>query len=108
MRNCDEFSQRPTWRLACAFSLLALLLELNLKGPLWAVSGPGGVIVDFVLRSVAWLYVFGLCGLSVWLAIRAMRVSRDEGDRVGARWSVVALAIAAVTIALAWHAYRVS
>ena len=99
---------RPTWRVACIFSLLALLLAVNLTRTLWTVSGPRGVMLEFVLKSVAWLYVFGLCGLSMHLGVGALKASRHERDRAGARWSIIALIIAVLTIVLTYHAYRVS
>ena len=75
----DRF--RPTWRVACTFSLLAAAIAVNLTDTLWAVSGPISSMVEFVLRYIIWFYAFGLCALSMYLAVTALRGDREEGKR---------------------------
>ncbi len=98
---------RPTWRMACTFSLLAAALAVNLTDTLWAVSGPIGHMVEFVLRYIIWFYAFGLCALSLYLAVTALRRGHEEGKRAETRWSLLALAIAALTTVLTLYAYGI-
>ncbi len=101
----DRF--RPTWRVACTFSLLAAAIAVNLTDTLWAVSGPISSMVEFVLRYIIWFYAFGLCALSMYLAVTALRGDREEGKRAETRWSLLALAIAVLTTVLTLYAYGI-
>jgi len=96
---------RPTWRMACTFSLLAAAVAVNLTDTLWTASSPVGNMIEFVLRYIVWFYTFGLCALSLYLAVTALRRDREEGKRAETRWSILALALAVFTTALTLFAY---
>jgi len=96
---------RPTWRMACTFSLLAAAVAVNLTDTLWTASSPVGNMVEFALRYIIWFYAFGLCALSLYLAATALRRDREEGKRAETRRSLLALAIAVLTTVLTLYAY---
>jgi hypothetical protein len=91
--------------MACAFSLLAAALAVNLTDTLWAVSGPISSMVEFVLRFLVWLYTFSLCALSLYLAITALRRGHKEAKQAETRWSLLALAIAVLATVLSLYSY---
>ena len=99
---------RATWRTACVFALLALVLGVNLANATWTISGPEGVIIETVIKFLAWLYILALCGLSLHLGVRALRRYRQQGDRAGTRMSLIALVVAVLVILLTYRAYWTS
>jgi uncharacterized membrane protein YhaH (DUF805 family) len=98
----------PTWRTACVFALLALVLGINLANAAWTIPGPEGVIIEAVIKFLAWLYILALCGLSLSLGVRALRRYRQQGDRAGTRMSLVALIIGVLVVLLTYRAYWTS
>lgn len=91
--------------MACTFSLLAAAVAVNLTDAIWAASGPIGNMIEFALRYMVWFYAFGLCALSLYLAVTALRRYHEEGKRAETRWSLLALAIAVLTTVLTLYTY---
>ncbi len=89
-----------TWRVACTFSLLAMLTMIALLSGDWPFTGPVGLQLDFILKTAVWFYIFALCAISVYLAAAAFRRYRHEGNREHMGLSVLALVIAGLVSAV--------
>jgi len=97
-----------TWRLACTFSILALLTVAALTTTEWPFTGPAGTIAEAILRFAVWSFAFALCALSIYCGAVALKRSRRHGDRTGGRLSWLALLTAVVVMLLIYFKYRKS
>jgi len=102
-----DTSAAITWRTACTFSLLALVLMIALTRGDWPFTGPLGSVAESVLRFAVWLYIFVLCAISFRLGVIALKRYRRMGDRAQIALSILALAIAAIVTMLVYNRYRI-
>lgn len=93
-RNRDEHSAAPpTWRQSCVFSVMALVMLAALVSCEWPLVNHTGARIESVLRAAVWIYISGLCVMSVLLAVKGFKAHRDRSNRIQSRLCVFAIAI---------------
>ena len=95
----------PTWRQAVVFSMLALVMLAALVYCDWPFVNDTGARIETGLRAVVWMYMFGLCALSIRLAVKGYKAHRERHDLTQSRLCIFAMVTGAVAAVVVYLVY---
>lgn len=95
----------PTWRQSCVFAALTLVMVTALVYCDWPFVNDSGARIETWIRAVIWVYVSGLCVLSIRLAVMAYKACRERDDLIQSRLCIFAIMFGAVAALVVYLIY---